>query len=225
MSSGRVLQRMFGLTLVLLLLTGCGGAQVEPSTPPEPPTTTATPVPPTPSATSTPTVALLPRADEQTPTPPEPSGGEVEIRIPFDVFSQGEPPSTDLPECVNTIPFSMVRDGSRTMIEGEGQIDCHFVDTPQGSPITYHVVLAFDGVLNGELLPATPSKPSGWLDAYLAVDGTIAQHYVGYPPQATNPCPESDPCRTPASEVMPLPFAYEEGSTVTTPWTFILHLR
>jgi len=225
MSNGRILQQMFGLTLVLLLVTGCGGVQVEPTTLPEPPTTTPTPVPPTPAATPTPTAALLPHGDEQTPTPPRPSGGEVEIRIPFDIYSEGELPPAEMPECVNSIPFRIFRDGSRTMIEGEAQIDCHFVDTPQGSPITYHVILEFHGNLDGELLPATPDKPSGWLDAYLLVDGTTVQYYTGYPPQAVNPCPEGDPCRTPASDVISLPFAYEDGSTLTTPWTFILHLR
>jgi hypothetical protein len=247
MSSGKLSQQMFVLTLALLLLTGCGGAQVEPTTTPVPPTTTPIPIPPTPTPTPTtallphgneltptpippaptptPTTALLPHGNELTPTPPEPSAGEVEIRIPFDIYSEGELPPTDVPECVNTIPFRMIRDGSRTMIEGEGQIDCHFVDTPQGSPIIFHVILKFDGVLNGELLPATSDKPSGWLDAYLALDGAIAQYYVGYPTEATNPCPESNPCRIPSSDVIPLPFAYEDGSTITTPWIFILHLR
>ncbi|MDH4208244.1 MAG: hypothetical protein OEV76_05170, partial [Anaerolineae bacterium] len=130
-----------------------------------------------------------------------------------------------MPECVNTIPFRMTSDGSRTMIEGQGPIDCHFVDTPQGSPITFHVILEYHGSLNGELLPATPDRPSGWLDAYLAVDGAIVQYYTGYPPEAVNPCPEGDPCRTSASDVIPLPFEYKDGSTVTTPWTFILHLQ
>jgi len=225
MSSGRILRQTFGFTLVLLFLTGCGGAHVEPTTPPEPPTTTPTPLPPTATATPTPTAAVSLHSDEQTPTPPEPSGGEVEIRIPFDIFSEGEPPPADVPECVNTIPFRITRDGSRSMMEGEGQIDCHFVDTPQGVPITYNVILEFDGVLNGELLPATPDKPSGWVDAYLTVDGTIVQYYTDYPPEATNPCPESNPCRTPTSDVIPLPFDYQEGSRVTTPWVFILHLR
>lgn len=225
MSSGRILQQMVGWTLAVLLVSACGGAQVEPTTPPETPTATPTLVPPTPAATPTPTPALLPHGDEQTPTPPPPREGEVEIRIPFDIFSQGEQPPAELPECINTIPFRTLSDGSRFMIEGEGQIDCHFVDTPQGGPITFHVILEFAGNLDGELLPPTPDKPSGWLDAYLLVDGTIIQYYTGYPPQAVNPCPEDDPCLAPASEVIPLPFTYEDGSTVTTPWTFILHLR
>jgi hypothetical protein len=186
------------------------------------PTPIPTPIPPT--LTPTPTAALLPHGNEQTPTPPEPGAGEVEIRIPFDIYGEGELPSTDVPECVNAIPFRMIRDGSRTMIEGEGQIDCHFVDTPQGSPIIFHVILEFDGVLNGELLPATSDNPSGWLDAYLALDGAITQYYVGYPTEATNPCPESNPCLIPSSDVIPVPLAYEDGSTVTTPWIFILHL-
>lgn len=225
MSNGRILQQMFGLTLVLLLAAACGGAQVEPTTLPETRTAAPTLTPPTPAATATPTVALLPHVDEQTPTPPPPSGGEVEIRIPFDIYSQGEAPPADLPECINTIAFRIASDGSRTMIEGEGPIDCHFVDTPQGSPITFHVILEYHGSLNGELLPATPDRPSGWLDAYLAVDGAIVQYYTGYPPEAVNPCPEGDPCRTSASDVLPLPFEYKDGSTVTTPWTFILHLQ
>jgi hypothetical protein len=231
--------------LALLLLTACGGAQVEPTptlvpaitTPiapaPSPTATVAlppqgneqTPVPIAPTPSPTPTVALPPHGKGPTPTPPEPSGGEVEIRIPYDIYAEGEGPPTDVPECVNTIPFRMVNDGSRTMIEGQGQIDCHFVDTPQGSPVTFHVILEFGGVLNGELLPATSDQPSGWLDAYLALDGVITQYYANYPPEATNPCPESDPCRTPGSDVMSVPLAYEDGSTVTTPWIFVLHLQ
>jgi hypothetical protein len=243
---GKISRQMLILIQALLLLTGCGGAQLEPAMTPVPIATTPTPIPLTPMPTATaallphvngqtptpipptptptPTAALLPRGNEQTPTPPEPSAGEVEIRIPFDIYAEGELPPTDAPECVNTIPFRMIRDGSRTMIAGEGQIDCHFVDTPQGSPITFHLILEFDGALNGELLPATSDKPSGWLDAYLALDGASTQYYVGYPPEATNPCPESNPCRIPSFEVIPVPLAYEDGSTVTTPWIFILHL-
>jgi hypothetical protein len=66
MSSRRLLQQTFGLTLVVLLLAGCGGAPAEPTaTPtPVPPTPTLTPIPPTPTpvpptATPTPSVLLL----------------------------------------------------------------------------------------------------------------------------------------------------------------------
>jgi hypothetical protein len=224
MSFTRIVRQTCVWTMVLLLLTACGGAQAEPTTLPESPSPTPKLVPSTPAATPTPTTAVLPQADEQTPTPPPPSGGEVEIRIPFDIFSQGEQPPAEMPECLTTIPFRMFQDGSRTMLEGQGQIDCTFVDTPQGSPITYHVLLQFDAHLDGELLPKTPDRPSGWLDAYLLVDGAIVQYYTGYPPEAVNPCPEESPCRTPTSDTIPLPFAYEDGSTVTTPWTFVLHL-
>lgn len=178
----------------------------------------------TPSPTATPTLALLPGAVTQTPTPtPGPTGGEVEIRIPFAIYAPAAPPS-DMPECVDAIPFRIKTDGLRTLIEGEGQIDCTFQDTPQGSPITYHVILDLDGMLNGELLPPTADRPSGWLDSYLALDGSIVQYYTGYPPQATNPCPESAPCRIPSADIVPLPFEFEEGSTINVPWTFILHL-
>jgi hypothetical protein len=159
----------------------------------------------------------------EVPGHPEQGGEELEIHIPFDIYSQGELPSTDVAECINKIPFSIIKDESRTLIEGQGQIDCDFVDTPQGAPITYQVVLAFDGMLNGELLPATPDKPSGWVDAYLMVNGAITQVYIDYPQEATNPCPESNPCRTTISANIPLLFTYEEGNTITTPWIFILH--
>lgn len=68
MTSKKLLQQTFGLTLVVLLLVGCGGAQTKPAATPVPPTDTpmlptatptATPVPPT----ATPT--LVP----PTPTP------------------------------------------------------------------------------------------------------------------------------------------------------------
>lgn len=67
--SNRQLQQMVYLCLVVLLLVGCGGAQVEPSatSTPVPPTLTLTPVPPT--LTPTPPGILL------TPIPSGIAGG------------------------------------------------------------------------------------------------------------------------------------------------------
>jgi len=175
---------------------------------------------PAPSPTPTPTPSVLPGAITQTPSPPEPGGGTIEVRTPNTINMSTE--------CVNSIPFRLEGDGGRTMSRGEGRIECAFEGKPiggEGSPIVYHVLLEFDAVLDGELLPATPDRPHGWLDAFLKLDGTITQYYTDYPPQATNPCPQSSPCRTPTSDLFPLPFAFEEGSTITEPWTFILHLE
>jgi hypothetical protein len=193
-------------------------ANVEPL-PSEPVPSQATPSP-LPTSTPTPTPGLPPVAVTYTPTPLVPTGGYLEVRTPNTINMQGE--------CVNTIPFRLVGDGARTMSQGEARIECDFEGKPLGgedAPIVYHVTLKIDAVLDGELLPATPDRPHGWLDAYLALDGAIIQYYTGYPPQATNPCPEDSPCQTPSSEVIPLPFAFEEGSTITTPWTFVLHLE
>ncbi len=76
MGSTKLLQQMFGLTLVVLLLAGCGAAQTVPTatpvlpttTPtampptatPVPPTTTPTPVPPTATPTAVPTPTRVP---------------------------------------------------------------------------------------------------------------------------------------------------------------------
>lgn len=207
--------------LVLILGSVCLGLVAcknnSPITTPSPPV-----VQPKPLLTPTPTRALIFPGEE--PDQPESSEGAVVIHIPFVIYSQGEQSSTDVPECVNSIPFQIIKDESRILIEGQEPIDCHFVDTPQDTPITYHVVLGYDGTLNGELLPATPDKPSGWLDAFLLVDGVISQYYTNYPQEATNPCPEENPCMTKISEAIPLPFTYEEGSEITTPWTFLLHI-
>lgn len=236
------------IAALALWLTGCGG-EVTPSpspgpastaSQPEPPTAASTemplapvtnaaeattiPSPPPPTPTPTPTLSLPLHGVEPTPTPPELAGGELEVRIPFDIYAAGEPAATAVPDCVSRIPFQMFRDGTRNMLQGEGSIVCHFVDTPQGSPITFHVLLEFDAALDGELLPATADMPSGWLDAQLGFEGSITQYYEGYPAGATNPCPESDPCIVPSADFIPLPLAYEEGSTVTTPWIVILHL-
>jgi hypothetical protein len=246
-------RRLLGLLVSLLALTvvvaECGGTEEAPASIPGPISTAAVPVasaakpteplpataapatpiatvptPPPATPTPTPTTDLPPHGVEPTPTLPESSGGEVEIRIPFDIYAAGEPSTTPVPECVNRIPFRLFEDGSRTMLEGEGPIVCHFIDTPQGSPITFHVLLEFNGVLDGELLPPTTDMPAGWLDAQLGFDGNITQYYEGYPAGATNPCPESDPCVMPSADFVPLPLAYEEGSTVTAPWIFVLHL-
>jgi hypothetical protein len=210
--------RLRVLILVILSLELVACKTTSPNTAPSPPALQPEPFP-----TPTPTKAVL--LPSEVPSRSEQSRGEVEIQVPFDIYSQGELPSTNIAKCINAIPFSIIKDESRTLIEGQGQIVCDFVDTPQGVPITYHVELAFDGMLNGELLPTTPTYPKGWLDSYLKLDGTITQYYTGYPKEATNPCPESEPCRTTISETIPLPFAYEEGSTITTPWIYILHLQ
>ncbi len=84
------------------------------------------------------------------------------------------------------------------MIEGEGDVDCHFVN--EAGPLIFHVLLEFEAVLNGELLPPSPSKPTGWLDAYLNIDGAITQYWVGYPSEAVNPCPEMGLCSASGSQ-------------------------
>jgi hypothetical protein len=233
---------VFVLVLVSSLLTACGSPS--PATPaPEVSGTveqvplqpasahTSVPVASPPAPTAEAATALPSATPTPTPTPPlvqgiatetasPPAGGSVEVRIPNTINMEGE--------CVNTIPFTLVGDGLRTLSQGEGQIACEFEGKPLGGedqPIVYHVILEFDAVFEGELLPASPSRPHGWLDAYLNLDGAITQYYTGYPPQATNPCPESQPCRTPTADTIPLPFAFEEGSTIDVPWTFILHLK
>ncbi len=54
----KLLQQMFGLTSVLLLLAGCGGAQIAPTATPALPT--ATPIPPTATLTAAPTPTPVP---------------------------------------------------------------------------------------------------------------------------------------------------------------------
>jgi hypothetical protein len=73
MSSTNLLQPMFGLTLVLLLLAGCDGAQTEPTATPAVPSTMPTPMPPTatpvvPTATATPVPPTATPTAVPTPT-------------------------------------------------------------------------------------------------------------------------------------------------------------
>ena len=62
MTGRELVQQAFGLTLIVLLLTGCGGAPTEPTATLVPPTATPTPVPLTPTPTPTPTEAPFPGA-------------------------------------------------------------------------------------------------------------------------------------------------------------------
>lgn len=174
-----------------------------------------------PTATATKAV-VFPTAEAGVP---EVDGGELEIRIPFDIYAPSEVTTSEDIECVTFIPFNFNKEEMRILLEGQGPIYCHFEDTPLDSPITFHVILDFNSTFTGELLEASLNKPYGWLDTYLMVDGAIIQYYSNYPPEAVNPCPESDPCRSPVTENIPLPFEYIEGNTLTTPWKFILHLK
>lgn len=208
------------LVLLSLLVVACGS-----SSPPVTSTLPASQTSPALSSTSTPTPTVAVVFSTEEPITPEPIGGEIEIIIPFDIYSQYEAPSGDIPQCVSTIPFRFYNDGLLTMIEGKGPILCVFDDTPEGTPITFHITFDLQAELSGELLPASIEKPSGWLDAFLSLDGYFEQIHEGYPDDSINPCPATSPCQITAFEVIPLPFDYEEGSTITTPWTFILHLR
>jgi hypothetical protein len=191
-----------------------------------------------PACATTPAVAPTQPASSPTPTPtrmvifpseaPEttvPRQVEIEIRIPYSIFSQGEASSTEVPECVNTIPINIIEQEERILVEGEGPIKCVFTFTPEGVPFTYHIELRYTGSLNGEMLPVSIDKPAGWLDAYLIVDGVLTQYYTDYPAEATNPCPQSNPCSTPIFDTIPLPLDYEDGSTISTPWIFLLKLE
>lgn len=174
--------------------------------------------------TPTPNPAPIIRSSKEAPLTTD--GGEIEIRIPFDIYNpSAETPDNPAPECLHTLPFTINSQNDRLLVSGEGRIQCEFIDTPVDQPITYHIILDLDGSFDGELLPSTPDYPKGFLDAFLNIGGTITQFYSGYPPEATNPCPESDPCQSPAVEVIPLPFHYEDGSQITVPWIFTLHLR
>ena len=214
------------LSLLCLVLVACGASDHEQrpagTAVLQPTSTAVSPSTAGDAATATPTRELILSADARTPTPGKATSGTLEVRVPYAIFSTTPP--EDMDECVNLVPFGVVKEGERTLIEGQGRIDCHFVSEPD-VPITFHVLLAMDATLSGELLAATASYPSGFLDAYVTLDGTSTQYYEGYPPEAQNPCPEADPCVSPGGEVMPAPLDYSEGSTVEGPWTFVLHLR
>ena len=79
MSSRKLWQQMFGLTMAVSLLTGCGAAPEPTATPtPVPPTSTPTPMPPTSTPTpEPPTPTPTPEAPTLTPTPTLPTYSEI----------------------------------------------------------------------------------------------------------------------------------------------------
>lgn len=170
------------------------------------------------AASPTPTSTLL--------TGSRATGGELEIRIPYDIFNpELELPAESPPTCITMIPFEIKEEGGHQVISGKGLIDCTYVDTPAGTPITYTITIRLDSEILGELLPATDSYPDGFLDAQLTLEGSLTQSYTDYPSEAINPCPSADPCVSPLADFIPLPFNYTEGSTIDIPWTFILHVK
>lgn len=131
-------------------------------------------------------------------------------------------------ECLAVIPFRILPQDGRTLIQGEGPIVCEFEGKPlggEGAPMVYHVRVDITASLEGELLPPVEGKPRGFLDAHLIVTGgNTIQYHEGYPPQVPNPCPQASPCTAPAEGSFPLPFEWADGSTVPTPWRFVLRL-
>jgi hypothetical protein len=95
MSSKKLLNRMFGLTLVALLLAGCGGLSTEPSPTPNPTNTLA------PTSTSMPT---------NTPTP------AIFAIDDFDAF-----PVYDVEGCGGFVVIDGVEDGALQVAEAEIQ--------------------------------------------------------------------------------------------------------
>jgi hypothetical protein len=55
-------------------------------------------------------------------------------------------------------------------------------------------------------------------------DGAMVQYYINYSTRVANTCPESAPAAVQPPTSYPCPLDYIDGSTVTTPWTFIVHL-
>ena len=73
MTGRELVRQAFGLTLIVLLLTGCGGVPAEPTATPVPPTATSTPVPPT----ATPTPVPLTPTPTSVPLTPTPTRGII----------------------------------------------------------------------------------------------------------------------------------------------------
>ena len=90
MSCQKLLQQMVGMTLVMLLLVGCGAPAATPvseapaaTATPVPPTATPTPVPPTPTPTPVPPTATpTPVPPTATPTPVPPTATPTPVPTP-----------------------------------------------------------------------------------------------------------------------------------------------
>jgi hypothetical protein len=104
MSSAKLLQPMLGLSLVVLLLAGCGGAQAVPTATPVPPTAlpTPTPVPPTATPTQTP---VPPTA---TPLPPPTATAIPEPLTAATVIAAGGDMSWDYVALGDSMTFGLV---------------------------------------------------------------------------------------------------------------------
>jgi hypothetical protein len=202
-----------------LVLPSC-----KPSSQPTPtPSVTAVPIQPLSTPSPTPTI-FVSFSTQESVLPP--SGGVLEIRIPYQVDSStvvADPGVGN--ECLVEIPFEIINEGERKMTHAAQQIDCHFVIEPGPLPYKVHLFIQGEGTFDGELLPPTSNYPDGWLDSFLRFDGSVTQYYVELQHDIPNLCPETKPCVAPGNNTFTLPFHWQEGSTIEQGWTFILHLE
>jgi hypothetical protein len=125
MSSRRLLQQAFGLTLGVLLLAGCGGAPAEP-------TSTSTPIPPastpTPSATDTPTPIPTPTAIPASETPFTVGGFQLQITSVSLGTAMFAPAGMAEDETVLTVEVKVLSGDPEIVAQTDGEFDVWTTD-------------------------------------------------------------------------------------------------
>ncbi len=144
-------------------------------------------------------------------------------------------------ECVIGYPFEAIQEQSRILLHGEsGPLRCFFEheSCEQDGCFTINMFWALDTSLNGEVLAATESEPSGSARINWLIDGLVLVYYSGEPaPVYTRENPMEVPqkekfeiildYRDGASSVIDLPKTAHETDLGNEPYrlNFVLHLE
>jgi len=204
MITEKSLQQMVGLTLVVLLLTGCGGASSEPTVMPTsisptvvPLSPTATPIPPAATATATP----IPPAATATPIPPTTTAAPAPTDVPSALQPLSDIECGDLAEGMSQA-LGIAGETTEAMFEDyvNQRVGSGCQTTITGTGLDFESVEVVDRALRGMIqaqgwyqdIRYDGGGPTGQITGFRQAN-KLCQLVVGWEPSEDADCPSDQP--------------------------------